>query len=243
MSSLASLPRELVYVLARFEPCAVTFFARANRSSWARFANDPLAWEALAKLAATSDEGKDVLLRHAASVLAMAPALDRVCPMPLLQIDHRSAYPGPVFAVSNDGALLACVANDHKRFRVLDTATMHERALLRFDAMIGQLLFSPSNTYIVVGGCHVGNRFWVYDCANKYKKRVLGLESFWRGFWFLPNDVLAAFSTYPSRVEFWDLQQGAGSVKALLPELVEVLAVSSKAIVICNIDILLQRLY
>ena len=127
--------------------------------------------------------------------------------------------------------MLACIADDHKRCRVFDTATMRERAVLRFDAMIGKLFISPSNQYIVVGGRHVHNRFWVYDAANKWKKRILGTDGLWRQFWFLPGDVLAAVSPHPMRVEYWDLRRGGDCVKVIPPDHVDVLAVSTKVIV------------
>ena len=97
--------------------------------------------------------------------------------------------------------------------------------------MIGKLFISPSNQYIVVGGRHVHNRFWVYDAANKWKKRILGTDGLWRQFWFLPGDVLAAVSPHPMRVEYWDLRRGGDCVKVIPPDHVDVLAVSTKVIV------------
>ena len=218
--SLASLPRELMHILACFEPCAVAFSVRADRSLWERFREDARIWVEVVKVA--RDKGVEVLTKHAASILAVVPTLDRLSPVPLLYVAHGDAYPGFIFTVSDDGTMLACIADDHKRCRVFDTATMRERAVLRFDAMIGKLFISPSNQYIVVGGRHVHNRFWVYDAANKWKKRILGTDGLWRQFWFLPGDVLAAVSPHPMRVEYWDLRRGGDCVKVIPPDHVDV---------------------
>ena len=87
--SLASLPRELMHILACFEPCAVAFSVRADRSLWERFREDARIWVEVVKVA--RDKGVEVLTKHAASILAVVPTLDRLSPVPLLYVAHGDA--------------------------------------------------------------------------------------------------------------------------------------------------------
>jgi len=150
MPSIADLPSELVHVLAGFVPWGVPFLVRANRSLWKRFVNDGLAWLEAAKVVyERGPEHYNMLVKHAPSMLAAVPWLDRLFPVPLPAMVPPSIW---YHAVSSDGSLLACITDNDTKFRLLNTSTWRELAVLDAEAWFGrhsQIVFTPSGSHVV----------------------------------------------------------------------------------------------
>jgi len=138
------LPRELVHILARFAPFAAPALAQSSREFWARFSDDPFVWTEAIKQLRGCEEGRELLKSDAAALVAKLPVLETLLPVPLaLNAAH--------FALTRDGAVIACGTNDGP-VRLVDAATGSELCAFHSLYNIEQLAFSPSGLRLALLG-------------------------------------------------------------------------------------------
>jgi len=137
---IASLPSELVRILARFSVVAVVSLARANRAFWGRFRDDAALWCIAVDCASATSEGRRRLRKHSRAILDRRPALARQLPRLIVQqVEH--------FSISPNGAMIACARRD--ALRVIDAKSHAQLALVCLAAPLhSEAAFSPSGRSI-----------------------------------------------------------------------------------------------
>jgi len=166
------VPKDLMYIIARFLDLDVASLVRADSALWRTFSNDCLLWTGAVAAAQTTAMGRSLLLRHAPSVIARCPALRVLVPQPLACDVQR-------FATSPDGAQVAC--SSRCAFIVLEGATGHVLASVKVGALVRDLCYSWSGAYLACIGqarcalytfglarslTHKPSRIWLYETAT-----------------------------------------------------------------------------
>ena len=148
-SRIAEIPDELMHIVARFVPCAVAFVARSDRSFRQRFVdNDLVVWIEVAKLAAATARGRNVLLSHATTILTKWPAITRAVAMPIADSSTVS------YCVSSDGEILAHIDGLGKTIIILECDTLHRCASIEVQDWseehrhVQSMSFSPSRSLL-----------------------------------------------------------------------------------------------
>jgi len=147
MPLLLEAPRDIVHVVARFVPFEVANAARANREMWTRYADDVNLWTEPCKRLLRTWQGRDVLRRHSAAVLARFPQLSRQ--LPLLVNNH-----GFHVDVSRDGGLVGYFDVHAHRARIVDADTRADVASVEMDPGFGRLVFSADGSLVACTGAN-----------------------------------------------------------------------------------------
>jgi len=225
---LEELPRDMLCLLAFFVPAAAPRFVRANRTLYARFADDAYFWGIAVQFFLRDRSSRSVMRQHALGITRRCPALAFLLPVPVTN-------GAECFDVSRDGRFVACGLNKalqifergaggvvlHRPVAVIglaedldDVAFALDRALL---ACLGasQCVLCPSSQRaadaLAAAACSIA----VMECASwAVLRRLHRANTEWRSLCFLPDHTLVAGAREGDLV-LWDARAGvARSVHA-----------------------------